>query len=116
MAAGAGPLADRLALQHVGAPVPDGATGYTETRTTYATLWAEVAPADARGVERTIGFQVQAPVSHLARIYHRSDVKVTDVGTWTDRRGGVHAVRVTGLRPDPHGVWLWLALEERLSG
>lgn len=111
---GAGALTDRLELQHVGEPVPDGDTGYTETPETYATEWAEVIPADARAVERLVGPQLQAPVTHLARIYFRSDVRVTDVGTWTDRRGGAHPVHVVGVRQDPKGQWLWLALDERL--
>jgi hypothetical protein len=111
---GAATLRDLLELKHVSAPAPDSETGYEEEPTTYAIIPAEVVPADARGVERTVGVQVQAGVSHLARIYYRDDVKVTDVGTWTTRRGATHMVRVTGVRPDPQERWTWIALQEQL--
>lgn len=110
----AGALTDTLALAHVGVPTSDGATGYTEPRTTYATVRAAVESASASWIERLVGVQVQAPATRLVRIYYRADVVVTDVATWTDRRGGTHTLFVRGLQVDPKGQWLWLACEERL--
>jgi hypothetical protein len=112
----AGAMTDRLALQHLAAPSsPGDETGFTEAPlAAYTTEWAEVVPATARNVERLVGQQVQAPVTHVARLYARSDVRVTDVGTWTDRMGATHQVHVTGIQHDPRGQWLYLALEERI--
>ncbi len=116
MNAAAGPLADRLALSHRGARQNDAdEVGFTDADTAaYTTEWAAVEPASSGWIERLTGVVVQGESALLARIYFRSDVTLTDTGVWTDRRGGTHQVSVRGFRPDPQGVWLFLALEERL--
>lgn len=115
-AAGAGALSDWLVLSHIAPPVPDGALGYDTPATVYAQEFCEVQSATASWVERVVGVQVQAPAMRLVKIYARPDVRVTDLGVWTDRLGVTHTLTVKGLQLDPGGEYLWLACEERLPG
>jgi len=55
---------------------PDGGGGFTEVWTALspATMYAEIKPATARDLERTVASTAQSTASHLVTMDYRSDV------------------------------------------
>ncbi len=90
----------------------DGAGGYTEAWARIGTdpRYARVSPASARDVERVFGAKVQAPISHLVVVRHRS----SDALTAADRvRFGTRALQIRGIQNvDERNIDLVLACEE----
>lgn len=94
--------------------------GFTETWTTYATVWASVEPYTAGQAERVIAATQQTPITHLAeldytsalRASHRLLVGGTLVASDTDTR----KLYVRGLQDveERHVTYL-LACEERAA-
>jgi head-tail adaptor len=75
----AGGLDKRVTIQVPGPRVPDGKGGFTETWTdlTPNGWWAAIEPATASNVERRVGRQVEAKVSHLVTVRYVAGVLVT---------------------------------------
>lgn len=72
----AGNRRHQVALQHK--TVATSTTGFTEPYATYATVYAEVLPAGAAPVERSIAATRQTPITHLVELDYRSDLVATD--------------------------------------
>jgi len=90
--------------------VPDGDGGYTETPVALspADVYAEIKPATARDLERTIANAVQSNASHVVTIdYHPA------VNTKTQVVFGTRVLKVTGVQnPEERNVELVLVCSE----
>lgn len=63
-------------LQALPAATPTAtSTGFSETWTTYASVWASVRPAPANVSERPVASTTQTPITHLVEIDYRSDIR-----------------------------------------
>lgn len=69
----AGERRHRVALQSVAETATS--TGFTETWTTYATVWAAVLPAAAGPSERPMAQTTQTPITHIVEIDYRADIE-----------------------------------------
>ena len=99
-----------VTLQGPGTLVPDGDGGYTQVRANLdpPTAYAEIKPATARDLERTIANVVQSKASHIVTIdYHPG------VTTETTLLFGTRVFQVAGVQnPEERNVDLVLACEE----
>src|SRR6266704_3544124 len=108
----AGRLDKRVTLQIPGARVADGKGGFAETWTdlTPNGWWAAIEPATASNVERRVGHQVEAKVSHLVTIRYLIGVLTTGRLLFGSR---ILWIRGIANRDERNAV-LTLACEERL--
>lgn len=99
-----------VTLRGPGTLVPDGDGGYTQVPTNLEppTRYAEIKPATARDLERTIANAVQSKASHIVTMdYH------PDVTTETTLLFGTRVFQVTGVQnPEERNIDLVLACEE----
>ena len=110
----AGRLDKRVTLQVPGTPprVPDGKGGFTENWSSLTPngFWAAIEPATAANVERRVGHQVEAKVSHLVTIRYLVGVKVTGRVVFGSRIFWIRGI----ANRDERNVQLTLACEERV--
>jgi SPP1 family predicted phage head-tail adaptor len=108
----AGRLDKRVTIEVPGTPprVADGKGGFTESWSALATVWAAIEPATAANVERRVGHQVEAKVSHLVTIRYLAGVLTTGRVLFKSR---VFQIRGVANR-DERNVQLTLACEERV--
>jgi len=105
----AGERRHQVALQSV--TRANASEGYTETWTTYATVWASVTPATASQIDRTVSNTVQTPVSHLVEVDYRSDIRANHRVLFGARPLYIRGLQNVGERNITH----MLACEERAS-
>lgn len=115
----AAPLRQRLTLEKRSVTAGSGdATESFPEENAVANIAAWVEPATASLIERRIGTQIQAPVSHLVTIRFRPDVTVRDRWKWTRTVHGTEVTRYLWIRglhnPGERNQWLICACEERL--
>lgn len=109
-----GTLDKRVSIEVPGTPphVPDGKGGFREN---WASLtpngfWAAIEPATVANVERRVGHQVEAKVSHLVTVRYLAGVKVTGRVVFGAR---IFWIRGIANRYE-RNVQLTLACEERI--
>lgn len=101
-------LRHRVTLENPGAMVPDGDGGFTTPFTAFATVWASIAPATAKDLERLVAGSVQSSATHVVRIRY-----LAGVTTLTRVRFGLRSFAITGvMNPDERSVELVLTCEE----
>lgn len=105
-----------VTLQGAGPLVPDGDGGYTQTRVNLdpATAYAEIKPATARDLERTIANVVQSKASHIVTIDYHSGVTTETTLLFNDAKlGRLRTFQVAGVQnPDEKSKDIVLACEE----
>lgn len=99
-----GDLDQRIELQRL-TRTADGGGGYSETWTTYDTVWAKVEPLSGR--ERYHAQQTQASANYRVTIRYRDDVSPADRILW---RGRVMNIRFPA-DAGPRNPWLPLDAE-----
>lgn len=104
-----GAIRHRVTLKN-SSPVPDGDGGFTEVLTTLtpATVWASIAPATARDLERVVAGTVESAATHLVRVrYHPG------ITTKTRLLYGSRMLNVTSVQnTDERKIELVLVCEE----
>jgi SPP1 family predicted phage head-tail adaptor len=106
----AGLLRHRVTVQVPGARVSDGSGGFTETWTALGTVWAAIEPATAANVERRVGRQVEAKVSHLLTIRYLPGVVTTGRVLFGSRIFWIRGI----ANRDERNVQLTLACDEKV--
>lgn len=105
----AGRLRHRVVVQSMGEPIVEPGGGFTETPITVATVWASIEPATSRSVERRVGAQVEATITHLVTMRY-----LAGVTTKMRLLFGLRVFQIRGLQNlDERNVMLTLACEER---
>lgn len=100
-----GKLRHRITIESKG-QASDGAGGYIESWSPFATLWAEVKPINSR--ERFQAEQVQARTTHRIWIRYRDDLE-TDMRVSYQSR----SMAILGITdPDERKHWLVIDCEE----
>lgn len=107
---GVGARPHRITLQNPGTAVPDGDGGFTQTWTdlTPASMFAKIAPATARDLERVAAGTVLSTATHIVTLpYHPQITTLTRI-TFNGRN-----LSVTGVsNPDERNVELILTAVE----
>lgn len=99
-----------VSLANPGTPVPDGDGGYTvvDAPLTPATAWADIRPATARDLERTVSGTVLSTATHLVTMDYHPQVTTQTRLTYNGR-----SFSVTGVaNPEERNVELVLAAVE----
>lgn len=104
----AGERRQRVALQSITARVASG-DGYTDTWTTYATVWAAVRPAPVSGTERQVANTLQVPITHVVELDYRSDLETKHRVLYGSRRLYIRGVE----NQDERNITYALSCEER---
>ena len=106
----AGTRRHKVALQSVSQQATS--TGFAETWTTYASVWASVQPASAGPSERPMAQTTQAPITHLVEIDYRDDLTQSDRVLF----GGTRPLYIVGQQNiDERNITLRLSCEERAA-
>jgi SPP1 family predicted phage head-tail adaptor len=105
----AGRLDKRVVIQ-TSSRASDGIGGFTESWMAREPVWAAIEPATASNVERRVGHQVEAKVSHLVTIRYLTGVLMTDRVLFGSR---IFQIRGIANRDERNAV-LTLACEERV--
>ena len=108
----AGRLDKRITIEVPGPRVPDGKGGFTEswTNLTPNGYWAAIEPATASNVERRVGHQVEAKVSHLVTVRYLAGVLTTGRVLYRSRIFWIRGI----ANRDERNVQLTLACEEKV--
>lgn len=101
-----GKLRDRITIERR-IREPDGYGGFTESWTTFATVWAQVKPVSAR--ERMFAQKLEGNITHMIRIRHLDGVTADmRIGL----KGRVLKIAAEPINVDERGRWLDLTCEE----
>lgn len=104
----AGERRHRVQLQAITARAASG-DGYTDTWTSYATVWAAVRPAPVSATERQVANTLQVPITHVVELDYRDDVEARHRVLYGSRR-----LYIRGLEnQDERNVTHLLSCEER---
>jgi SPP1 family predicted phage head-tail adaptor len=90
-----GELTERIELRRA-TRATDNVGGFTETVSTYATVWAKVVPLSGR--EAVEAGRLEGTASYLVTIHNREDVQDGDVVRWRSRDMNVRFVRRVSSR------------------
>jgi SPP1 family predicted phage head-tail adaptor len=97
-----------VTLENPGPSVPDGDGGYTQTWASLGSRYAEVKPATARDLERTIAGTVLSTASHIVTLDYQAGVTTATRVLFKGR-----TLSVTGVaNPDERDVDLVLVCVE----
>jgi SPP1 family predicted phage head-tail adaptor len=102
-----------VVLQNPGTSVPDGDGGFTQTWSDLSprTMWASIAPATARDLERVAAGTVLSSATHIVTMPYHAQVTTKTRITFNGR-----TLNVTGVsNPDERNRELILACTELVS-
>jgi SPP1 family predicted phage head-tail adaptor len=109
MSAGARP--HRVTIQSL-TRTEDQQGGYTEDwTTTRATRWASIEPATASNIERRVGHQIEAKLTHLVTVQYVAGMLITDRVKFGSRYFQIRDI----TNHEELNVQLTLACEELIS-